>query len=863
MPALSSSDVPGGQALQAGTRLEEFIIEQVLGSGGFGITYLARDKRLGRQVVIKENLPAQFCWRDTTSLTVQPRQSSGEDADNFQYSLESFEKEAATLASLDHPGIVKVLRSFEANGTAYFVMPFVEGATFDEVIKERHAQGDSFSEEELTGLLWRVLEALAYLHDRGIYHRDIKPGNLLITTQGDPVLIDFGAARQRLSERSLTVIESPGYTPFEQMQSRGKVGPWSDLYALGGTVYKAITGETPAKAADRILEDSVVPLAERTDLGSRYSQGLLQSIDRAMRPKLSGRLQSAEEWVGSLQSSQFPIHDSKSPDAESRFDREVHSATLVERAGAIREATQKSSHSRNLIGVVGLIICLVSVVIVGKKLRKGSSTPQWSVASESKTSPNVDIAARVMVTANREGAEVYRGGKSLGKTPLHVTLPFGSHVLEVLRSPWKMQQLVVQVGNDGSASPRRLEVAFPLGQLRVTSNQVDAAVWLSGRRFSLVPAALELEPGEHKIELRLHGWESKILTVLVDGEGKSSHAIWDPKFEYGALNIEGTPEGVEASIIYNGGLPSKWEILPITKSLPPGRVLVKFRKSGYDDFEVERLIEEAKQLVLKASLEPSHPLNHGRVGSAYTVELPGSGKMDFRYCPPGAFVMGTRVVGYGNWELPAKGIEDEKSVEVDISKGFWMGRTEVSQQQWLTLMASNPSEFNGKNSPVENVSFIEAQTFAEALNERVKLPAGWRFSLPTEAQWEYACRAGSTTAFSFGDSLTSDQANFNGSKIAFDKAGKYLAKPTSVGAYSPNDWGIFDMHGNVSEWCVDWYATQLSAGRDPVGPRLGTERVIRGGSWRVYNGACRSARRDQRSPNTKSFDIGLRVSIVR
>jgi len=296
----SSSSIPSGQSLPSGAQLQEFVIERVLGSGGFGITYLAMDSRLGRQVVIKENLPAQFCWRDTSSLTVQPRHSSGEDLDNFRYSLESFEKEAATLASLDHSGIVKVLRSFEANGTAYFVMPFVEGVTFDEVLREREAQQRPFTEAELVALLDKVLAALGYLHERGIYHRDIKPGNLLITASGDPVLIDFGAARQRLSERSLTVIESPGYTPFEQMQSRGKVGPWSDLYALGGTLYKAITGETPPKAADRIMEDEVMPLAQRTELVSRYSQRFLGSIDRAMRPKLSERPQSAEEWVKGL-----------------------------------------------------------------------------------------------------------------------------------------------------------------------------------------------------------------------------------------------------------------------------------------------------------------------------------------------------------------------------------------------------------------------------------------------------------------------------------------------------------------------------------------------------------------------------------
>jgi serine/threonine protein kinase len=285
-----------GQALPAGTQLEEFVIERVLGVGGFGITYLAKDSSLGRKVVIKENLPAQFCWRDTHALTVRTRHMEVEDADNFQYSLESFRKEASTLASLDHPGIVKVLRSFEANGTAYFVMPFVKGTALDEQIRARQERGQDFTEDELGGMLWRVLDALAHLHDRGIYHRDIKPGNILITAAGEPVLIDFGAARQRLSERSLTVIESAGYTPFEQLQTRGKVGPWSDIYALGSTLYKAMTGETPAKATDRAFDDPEMPLAERTELRARYSSQLLKSIDKAMAPKAADRLQDAGQW---------------------------------------------------------------------------------------------------------------------------------------------------------------------------------------------------------------------------------------------------------------------------------------------------------------------------------------------------------------------------------------------------------------------------------------------------------------------------------------------------------------------------------------------------------------------------------------
>jgi TPR repeat protein/serine/threonine protein kinase len=289
------------QALPAGTRLEEFVIERVLGAGGFGITYLARDVSLNRQVVIKENLPTQFAWRETATGTVRPRHTSGGDADDYEWSMNNFLREAETLASLDHHGIVRVLRKFEANGTAYFVMPFVDGVALDTLIEERRSKNSPFSEQELRGLLERMLDTLAYLHDRGIYHRDIKPGNILISNEGVPALIDFGSARQRLSERSMTVIESAGYTPFEQLQSRGNVGPWSDLYALGGTLCKAITGMTPPKAADRMIGDPWVGLAANNPAHSPFSDGFLQAIDRSMAVDPSQRWQDARQWQHRLQ----------------------------------------------------------------------------------------------------------------------------------------------------------------------------------------------------------------------------------------------------------------------------------------------------------------------------------------------------------------------------------------------------------------------------------------------------------------------------------------------------------------------------------------------------------------------------------
>lgn len=291
---------PNSQALPAGTQIEEFLIERVLGSGGFGITYLAQDTSLGRKVVIKENLPIQFVFRDPGSLTVAPRHSQGEDHDNFLWSLDNFSREAAMLASIDHAGIVRVLRSFQMFGTAYFVMPFVEGHSFDHVIAAREAAGDPFSEEELVEMLECLLGAFAYLHERGIYHRDVKPGNILMTATGEPVLIDFGAARQLIGEMSMTIIESPGYTPFEQTESRGNVGAWSDLYALGGVMRKAITFQTPARSADRIRRDPMADLADSPEWTARFSPAFLRAIDRALRVNEEDRWQSAEDWLEAL-----------------------------------------------------------------------------------------------------------------------------------------------------------------------------------------------------------------------------------------------------------------------------------------------------------------------------------------------------------------------------------------------------------------------------------------------------------------------------------------------------------------------------------------------------------------------------------
>lgn len=276
------------------------MIDRVLGAGGFGVTYLARDESLGRMVVIKENLPAHCAFRDSLSGTVKPRGMDAESTADFEWAIANFAREAATLAALEHPNIAKVHRMFQGNRTAYFVMPYVEGVALDTLVEKRAKESHPFTREELLAILTPMLDALTYLHDRQVFHRDIKPGNILLTAPGVPVLIDFGAARHQLGEHSATVIESPGYTPFEQLTSGGDLGASSDLYSLAATLYRLITFQRPPRSADRMQNDEMKPMASREDLVKRYGSKMLETLDRALAIKPQSRPQSATAMLAAL-----------------------------------------------------------------------------------------------------------------------------------------------------------------------------------------------------------------------------------------------------------------------------------------------------------------------------------------------------------------------------------------------------------------------------------------------------------------------------------------------------------------------------------------------------------------------------------
>ena len=256
--------------------------------------------------------------------------------------------------------------------------------------------------------------------------------------------------------------------------------------------------------------------------------------------------------------------------------------------------------------------------------------------------------------------------------------------------------------------------------------------------------------------------------------------------------------------------------------------------------------------------------------AAQPKEITNSIGMKLALIPAGKFLMGSPK------DEKERG-PDEEQHEVSITKPFYLGVYEVTQAEYEKVMGNNPSWFSPKGDgkdkvkdmdtscfPVENVSWGDVVAFCKKLSESPEeRKVGRVYRLPTEAEWEYACRAGTKTAFHYGDSLSSKQANFDGDfPYGGADKGPDLERTTKVGSYQPNAYGLYDMHGNVWQWCQDWYTKKPLGGKDPVVTTAASYRVIRGGSWHDVGGRCRSAFRFWNYPGLRYFNLGFRVAAV-
>jgi TPR repeat protein len=283
-------------SLQPGFELHWYEIREILGQGGFGITYLADDKNLAHEVAIKEYMPIDLAARGTDGSVQSISETHN---DRYLWGLNSFIEEARTLGLFNHPNIVRVRNVFQSNNTAYMVMDYELGESLQDILNRRKI----LDEDDIGTVIYPIIDGMKQVHAHGFIHRDIKPANIFIRVDGDPVLLDFGSARQALSgqQQSLTSIFSKGYAPIEQYSSEDEQqGPWTDIYAFGATMYRAIAGVPPSDAINR---SSALSLAARdtyvsaVEIGAgRYSEKLLEAIDAAMQFKHQDRPQTISEW---------------------------------------------------------------------------------------------------------------------------------------------------------------------------------------------------------------------------------------------------------------------------------------------------------------------------------------------------------------------------------------------------------------------------------------------------------------------------------------------------------------------------------------------------------------------------------------
>jgi serine/threonine protein kinase len=378
-PSKAGSDA----CLPVGTRLSDFEITGVVGEGGFGIVYLAFDHSLQRTVAIKEYMPSSLARRgEDKSVAVRLQR----EQETFDAGLKSFINEARLLAQFDHPALIKVYRFWEENKTGYMAMRYYEGQTIKGVVKNSPAL---VTEAWLKGMLKPVLEALEALYRVQVLHRDISPDNIMIQSNGEAVLLDFGAARQIIGDmnHAVTVILKPGYAPIEQYANDAAMaqGPWTDIYSLSAVVFLAIAKKPPPTSVVRMIKDPIEPLQNGKYEG--YSKEFLSAIDKGLSVKPEDRPQSIDEFRRMLQLElSVPV---PTPGAAAAAPLPVSSASAKQPdADRTRSTSSRPKISSKVIYALGIAAILCGLGIAGYASFRQKAPPDAVAVARSTNSSN-------------------------------------------------------------------------------------------------------------------------------------------------------------------------------------------------------------------------------------------------------------------------------------------------------------------------------------------------------------------------------------------------------------------------------------------------------------------------------------------
>lgn len=402
-------------ALPADTILAgKYVIQQTLGQGGFGITYIAEDYKTKEKVVMKKFFPDTMVTRgQNNAITIR----SGPAGENFIYGKDCFLAEAKTLAEfIGNENIVRVICYFEENGTAYFAMEYIEGESFQHYIK---SHGGKISWEEAIKILLPVMDALAVVHSKGIIHRDVTPDNIYITREGVVKLLDFGAARYSLGDksRSLDVVLKHGFAPKEQYTRHGRQGPFTDVYTTGASFYYALTGKRPPDAIDRMEEDDLIPPAS---LGVAIPPEAEDAILKALNVQSADRFQDMPAFKNALMSAKESIPNEKTVQEPQKAAEQTDMQNTAGAAGERHPGNKKVYMIAGCAsGVLVVLLCILGTIIVGNiKKTNSAATVSEDLNNSGVTGQSIRSGEHVIVDDDRPlaSAEGENSGENVKTT---------------------------------------------------------------------------------------------------------------------------------------------------------------------------------------------------------------------------------------------------------------------------------------------------------------------------------------------------------------------------------------------------------------------------------------------------------------
>ena len=763
-------------ALAPGSTVDKLRIDRVLGQGAFGITYLVTDKVLGKSFALKEYLPrGQVMRKEDGTLTAISEQAGK----IFTTGLAYFLTEGRTVAPLDHANIVTVFRCFEANGTAYLLMPYYRGEALHTLLR----RSGSLTAAEAMALIMPLLDALEYIHQRGVIHQDIKPANIYITDDGSPILLDFGAAGQLLGTGPSIrwKLGSEGYAAAEQSSAEGDTGPWTDIYGLAATLYRSITGQVPVAAAQRqraLAQGDPDPLQPLNALVSeREYDGILDAISQGLAVEPGSRPQSVAEWR--------PL-----------FDR--RQAGQSDAAAGIPSGIEQEG--REWLPIILLGIFLIAVTGAAIYLLAGGGTDDTrgpGDAGEFSSQSFTEERARWQAALEADTAYAYQ--LFLQDYPQSVHEAQASDQLGVLDDKaWQRAKA------DGSKSAIEAYMEqFPGGL-----HETDARIVM--KEFELAEAEAERQRAEKDRQDDI-AWESAHAT-------RSIKAIDEYLSNWpGGLHTDEAHElrqrlTAEINDIRSFKSASKMNTIEAYKTY-----IAAFPNGS----KVAAAMEAMDQLTLR----------------------PGKTFQDCLECPS-MVVVPAGSYWQGPEDSDPLALEKEKPRRmVTIAEPFAVGVFEVTMQQWDLCVAEGACSVNAKDNgwgrgtrPVITVSWNDAQEYVSWLSKKTEQS----YRLPSESEWEYIARAGEESSWPGGDpSRICEFGNVAGSETGFrwqhESCQDGAAMETlPVGSFKANAFGVHDVIGNVAEWTLDCMnLSYLDAPADGSAWNRGicSSRMTRGGSW--------------------------------